>query len=243
MDQTSDIVFISAVRDYSAYNRYVRQNGRFDHYSFAPLDNSTRNLPVPVLYNRFLDSYDYLNEAWFIFCHEDLEFIEDPGLTVKGLATSALYGPIGSARIGIMGFGMQVLRGCIKWSKKGEACDGSRSIGRYLTRPARVDTFDCCCLIVHSSLVNKFKLRFDEELKFDLYVEDFCASAKEQHNILSYAVQMDVCHHSDSPATERLWRHLPYLAEKYKTSYFTGTLTYFGTPSWQKRLQDWVLRR
>ena len=243
MAQTSNIVFISAVRDYSAYNRYIRQNGRFGRYSFVPLDNSTTNLPIPVLYNRFLDSYDYLHEAWFIFCHEDFEFIEDPGLTVNGLATSALYGPIGSARIGFWGFGMQVTRGCIKWSKKGEACDDSRIIGHYLTRPTLVETFDCCCLIVHSSLVNQYKLRFDEKLEFDLYVEDFCASAKEQYNILSYAVQMDVCHHSDSPAAERLWRHLPYLAEKYKTRYFTGTLTYFGTPSWQKRLQDWVLRR
>ena len=175
-----------------------------------------------------------------MFCHEDFEFLEDIGGILSKLTTNRLYGPIGSVRVGFFGFGRQVVYGSIKWTKKGDEVSSDKEIGRHLTRPVRVETFDCCCLIVHSSLVRRFGLRFDKNLEFDMYVEDLCAAAYECHKICSYAIQIDACHHSDANATERLWRHLPYLASKYRNRCYSGILTYFGTPSWQKRLQDWV---
>jgi len=83
-------------------------------------------------------------------------------------------------------------------------------------------------------------MRFDEKLEFDLYVEDFCADARLRFGVKSYVIQMEACHHSGSIATERLWRHLPYLAAKYPDNAFVGSLTYFGTPDWRKRIQDWI---
>ena len=53
-------------------------------------------------------------------------------------------------------------------------------LGRRVKTGIKVQTFDCQCLIIHSSLINRYKLRFDENLTFDLYVEDFCANANEK---------------------------------------------------------------
>lgn len=231
-------IIVTVVRDWAMYDELVRTNKFCEGAVFAPLDNSVANLPVPVRYNSFLESYDYSHDAWFVFCHEDFEFLENISEVAKNFDVNALYGPIGHIRVGLLGFGVQRVRGEILATRKGESHWQSWKTGRHLTKPARVETFDCCCLMVHSSLVKRLGLRFDEKLEFDMYVEDFCASAYERYNVLSYAFQMKVCHHSDSPASDRLWRHLPYLADKYKSHFYTGTLAYFGTPSWQKRLQD-----
>ena len=231
-----NVVIVTVVRDWAMYDNFVLTNKWCEGLTFSPSDNSIENLPIPVRYNSFLESYDYSHDAWLVFCHEDFEFLENPCEVVKRLDKDALYGPIGHLRVGLFGFGAQRVRGEISITKKGNSL--AWKIGRRLSRPARVETFDCCCLIVHSSLVKRHGLRFDEILEFDMYVEDFCATAYEMYNVPSYAVQMEACHHSDATASGRLWRHLPYLAGKYKNHCYTGTLAYFGTPSWQKRLQD-----
>ena len=237
----SDIVIVTVVRDWTMYDRCLRLNRHCAGVALVPLDNSKDNSAIPIRYNMFLESYDFSHDAWFVFCHEDFEFCEDVRGILSGLDRNALYGPIGHIRVGIFGFGMQSVRGEIQQTdKRGTALAESR-IGRRLNHPLKVETFDCCCFMVHSSLIKRFGLRFDERLEFDLYVEDFCASANVRFHIPSYAVQMEVCHHSDTTPTERLWRHLPYLKEKYPNRFFTGTLTYFGTDSWQKRLQDFVV--
>ena len=235
----SGIVIVTVIRDWTMYDKSVRTNKWCEGSTFLPLDNSIANLPIPVRYNSFLESYDYSHDAWFVFCHEDFEFLENPCEIVKGLDKNALYGPIGHLRVGLFGFGVQRVRGEISITRKDDL--HSWKIGRRVAKPAKVETFDCCCLIVHSSLVKRLGLRFDEKLEFDMYVEDFCAAAYERCNVPSYVIQMEACHHSDATASDRLWRHLPYLKEKYKKHSYTGTLTYFGTPSWQKRLQDWLV--
>ena len=233
-----DVAVVTVVRDWKAYESLVRGNVFCNGAVFFPLDNSAENEPIPVRYNRFLDSFDYSHEVWFVFCHEDFEFLENVDGLFSGLDRGALYGPIGHIRAGLFGFGVQSVRGGLLQTRKGADVSSAVAIGRRLAKPARVETFDCCCLAVHSSLVARYGLRFDERLEFDMYVEDFCASAALRFKIPSYAIQMQACHHSDAVAGERLWRHLPYLETKYPGRCFTGTLAYFGTPGWQKRLQD-----
>ena len=235
------VIFVTVVRDYALYDKYVRSNKNCKGVDFVYFDNNIKNTPISTHYNSYLDSYDYSQDAWLVFCHEDFEFLEDPRVILQGLDKNVLYGPIGHVRVGIFGFGIQSVRGEVSITKKGDDTQKSWKIGRRLKKPSKVETFDCCCLMVHSSLIQRLKLRFDENLEFDMYVEDFCAIAHQRGNVFSYAVQMEVCHHSDAVATERLWRHLPYLAEKYNKHCYTGTLTYFGTPCWQKRLQDFLV--
>jgi len=234
------VTAISVVRDFDAYEKYVSKNDCCRGMSFSPFDNRSGNAPVPVLYNRFLDGYDYSKEAWFVFCHEDFELQEDASALFANLDKSRLYGAAGSARRGFGGFGMQVMYGNMtECSRNGGATQWN--VGKMVSKPVEVETFDCCCLIVHSSLVAKYALRFDERLLFDLYVEDFCASAKVAHGIRSFVVPLKCCHHSGSRATDRLYRHLPYLKDKYPKNCFIGSCTYFGTPSWQKKLQDRII--
>ena len=236
------VTAVSVVRDFDLYRRCLRENPKCSGVQFVTFDNTSNNQPIPVRYNGFLDGYDYSHETWFMFCHEDFEPLEDVERKIDGLKLdkAALYGPIGCRRKGAFGFGMQVYCGEI------EECDRNGGgkiwkVGSAIEAPVAVETFDCCCMFAHSSLVNKFGLRFDEELCFDLYVEDFCASGKLRHGISSFAIPFNARHHSGSVPTIRLRRHLPYLRQKYPRNYFTGTCTYFGTPTWRKRLQDFLL--
>ena len=237
-----NIVAICVSRDAGLYAKCIADNCHFWRCNHARLDNSKQNEPIPVCYNRFLNEYDYSKESWFVFCHEDFEFQEDLAPVLERFDKDSLHGVVGAARRGFAGFGMQVIYGNMTEVNR----DGSGEAwnpGRKIARAVEVEAFDCCCLIVHSTLVEKYRLRFDENLLFDLYVEDFCVMAKIKHGIRSYVHPVKCCHHSGSRPTDRLLRHLPYLKEKYPNNYFVGTLTYFGTSSWQKRLQDWVVAK
>ena len=232
---------ISAVRDFSMFNKCVRNNQNCTGVRFHVFDNREENKPIPVCYNSFLEQYDYSTDSWFVFCHEDFELREKLSELVDNFDKRFLHGVVGGCRKGLCGFGMQVIYGnMIEVNRDGSGV--AWYPGRFVSRPLVVEAFDCCCLIVHSSLVKKYNLRFDENVYFDFYVEDFCAMAKVKYRILSYVHPVKCCHHSGSKATERFYRHLPYLEKKYPKNCFVGTLTYFGTPTWQKRLQDKMMR-
>ena len=228
---------VSVVRDFEMYSKCISENLCISDFKRVTIDNREKNEPVPVCYNRFIDGLDSSHQGWLIFCHEDFEFQEKVSALLKDFDRSALHGVIGSARRGFAGFGRQVIYGNMTEQVRG----GNGDVwppGVGVDRSMEVETFDCCCLIAHSSLVKKHGLRFDENLAFDLYVEDFCATAKVKHGICSFVEPVKCCHHSGSKPTERLYRHLSYLKEKYPRNCFVGSCVYFGTSTWQKRLQD-----
>lgn len=231
------VTAVSVVRDFDLYRRCLRENPKCSGVQFVAFDNTSNNQPIPVRYNSFLDGYDYSHETWFMFCHEDFEPQEDISALLATADRSALHGVVGGVRRGFAGFGRQVIYGNMT-ERRRDGEGEERRVGRGIERMVEVEAFDCCCLIVHSSLIQKFHLRFDERLLFDLYVEDFCAAAKVFHGVRSFVHPVKCCHHSGSRATERLYRHLPYLKAKYPRNCFVGTLVYFGTPNWRKRLQD-----
>ena len=47
--------------------------------------------------------------------------------------------------------------------------EGERLVGNKVVGTPKVKTLDCCCCLVHSSLLLQRKLRFDENLKFLSY--------------------------------------------------------------------------
>jgi hypothetical protein len=96
-------------------------------------------------------------------------------------------------------------------------------MGRYLKRPVNVDTVDCCCMIIHSSLVARYNLRFDQALDWHLYVEDFCLGAKYHHDILTKSVQLQSIHYSSGNVNFDFLDKLTYLKKKYKTEAFSTT--------------------
>lgn len=204
---------VSVVRNFDMYNRLIRNNPNWKDTVFTPLDNRIENKTIPIQYNSFLDSYDYSKPDWFVFCHEDWEIKEDITPKLETLDKNALYGPIGTKKC-LMTFSQFV--GQITQSEK----DGSNEIllGTYCDNITEVGTFDCQCLIVHSSLIKKHHLRFDENLTWDLYVEDFCIGAREQHNISSYILQLKCQHYSFGNIAERFYTQYAYLQKKYATA-------------------------
>jgi hypothetical protein len=222
------------------YAKCISGNAFVANLERRVIDNRTKNEPIPVCYNRVIDGLDRRFEGWLIFCHEDFEFQENISVKLEAFDRFALHGVVGSVRRGFAGFGRQTVYGSMTERKRAGGMDEWRP-GAPIEKAVEVETFDCCCIIVHSSLVRKHGLRFDENLSFDLYVEDFCAAAKIKHKITSLVHPVKCCHHSGSRPTERLYRNLPYLKSKYPRNCFVGSCVYFGTPTWQKRLQDWLL--
>lgn len=212
----NDIVVISVVRDFDLYNRLVASNVFFRNAQFVTFDNRKDNKFISVRYNQFLDSYDYSQAAWFVFCHEDWELQSDISEKLLSAPTDCLYGPIGTVLVPENDIYRLCMLGYVKNSDKNGK--NIRFYGNKCADFAKVDTFDCQCLIVHSDLVQKFNLRFDKNLQFDLYVEDFCINAFEQHGIESRILGIKCQHYSYGSILDRFKQNFAYLKEKYKES-------------------------
>lgn len=199
---------ISVVRDFDLYQKLIQTNPFTQDATCTPLDNSRENKHISVRYNEFLNTYDYTQADWFIFCHEDWELKEDLSARLAHLDKGQLYGCIGRMNVKKLG---QITQS----DKNGR--DHVEQVGIYCNELTQAMCFDCQCLIVHSELINKHQLRFDENLSFDLYVEDFCIHAREQHDIKSYILQLECQHYSRGNVQERYFEQLRYLKEeKYK---------------------------
>jgi len=242
LHMNDQLTSISVVRDFDLFNTCIRDNNFFANTHHVVIDNRSDNQGIPARYNTFLEQFDYSRPSWLIFVHEDFELLEDIRPKLSSLDKHALYGPIGCSRRSLFGIGKQVFNGQIDECERNNPAHRWK-IGRPISRPTRTETFDCCCMIAHSSLVQKHCLRFDENLKFDLYVEDFCANASTRYGINSLAIPIQALHHSGSKPTQRLTRHLPYLAKKYPRNCFTATCTYFGTMPPMMRLQMFLMGR
>ena len=96
--------------------------------------------------------------------------------------------------------------------KGGKGGKGEHKIGNKTAGEPVVKTLDCCCCIVHSSLLKV--LRFDENLDFHMYVEDLCHSAKKL-GILSRVVQFDCRHLSGGNHNEALEKAAQYVMKKH----------------------------
>ena len=227
-------IFISVVNDYTLYDQCVRHNPCVQGnpaICCTPLDNTQEDLPATYRYNCFLNHYISDEETWFVFCHNDWEIKEDIIPKLALLDKKKLYGPIG-AKLYTTKFGNSIHEVCgACYEKKRDGTNERIQKGKRKETATTVDSFDSQCLIAHSSLVKKYKLRFDENLSFALYVEDFCFHARLNHGIESNILQLDCCHWSQhkplsecSPYTEAL----AYLDNKYKQQQLAGTRFLIG---------------
>lgn len=194
-------------------------------------DNTKDNLAVPVRYNQFLKSYDYSKESWFLFCHPDWEISDDIFEKLDKLDKDKIYGPIGAELINLSSGVSKMCCGFVyETSRDGNLNGVIKALGDYF-KEQKADTLDCLAMFVHSSLVKKYNLRFDENLKWDLYVEDFCINAFKNYNIETNTFYFENTHHSDAG-----FRELPisyylsqeYLREKYPQDIFAGTCGIIG---------------
>ena len=215
---------ISVVRDFNMYERCLRKNPNAEGCDLVPIDNRRTNDHIGTCYNRALDSLDPTKPTWLVFCHEDFEPQEPLVEVLADLDLTSIYGPIGAITVRRFGIYYQWrLVGTIEESAK--SGQGVGLVGTSTKRGTQADTLDCQCLIVHSSLIEKYHLRFDENLSFDLYAEDFCIMAKERHGILSIIVPFKCHHWSRGSVQARYFTQLNYLNAKWPNAAYTGTAT------------------
>jgi hypothetical protein len=233
------LIFISVVRDLDLYKRFFQENKFTNSHKLVYFDNNLENLGISQRYNQFLDSYDYSCEHWLVFCHEDFLLNEDILPKLKPISQNHIYGPIGttvSKNILKINFDNESYE-LVERNIHGQIIQTNKTgidkhiFGNRLEKSVEVDTVDCCCLIVHSSLIKKYNLRFDENLTFDLYSEAFSIEAKEKHQIPTQVIQIDCEHWSEGNITQRYYNGLMYLNQKYPTALYSGTCSFIGGKS------------
>lgn len=231
----SNIYIISVCNNNTIYNRVIGNNPYLANCHITKYDNSQENLPIPTRYNHYIEYELNGQEGWLIFCHQDFQFLEDPASVLARLDPNSIYGPIGiyapKYRTFLIQFGGQHWihthrRKEIRPVLCGQILQGedrqTLSLGKRLKYPQEVDTVDCCCLIVHSSLIKRFNLRFDSQFDFHLYSEDFSLAARK-HGIKTYACQIKCRHMSPGNANESFWIKYQALLKKYPNEFFLTT--------------------
>ena len=76
---------------------------------------------------------------------------------------------------------------------------------------------------MHSSLIKKYNLRFDENLSFHMYAEELCYRAKKDYKIKSKVVQMKCFHMGEGSLNDEFYKAVEYLKEKFHTDKIPST--------------------
>lgn len=223
-------LLVSVVRDEAMYRRCIAANPFCADCELLKIDNRAQNETIPVLYNRVLDGLVCSVPRWIFFAHEDFEPLERVDVrAVADLDVTRLYGVIGGRLVprkrwllgGVWGgaFYGQVLQS----EKNGTDL---KSVGNPKPLDTVVETVDCQFLAVHSSLVSRHRLRFDERLSFDLYAEDFCLNALLSYGIETAIWPIRAWHHSPGNVQPRFFRQKAYLDAKYPRAEAFGAVGY-----------------
>ena len=222
-------LLVSVVRDEAMYRRCIAANPNCADCERLMLDNRERNETIPVLYNRVLDGLEPSASRWIVFAHEDFEPREPLSAMVAKADEGRLYGVIGGRLVlesrRFLG-ALTSRRFFGQISQCGKDGSGEKTVGKRDSLDTEVDTVDCQFLAVHSSLVRRFHLHFDERLSFDWYVEDFCVAAFLRHRVTTAILPLACCHHSGGNIQPRFFEQMVYLGTKYPKEEFLGACGY-----------------
>lgn len=231
---------VSVARDFNMYDKCVGTNPNLDGFRKIVFHNDVQNLSITERYNWFIDKFLPGEDCWVVFCHEDWRADEDLAAVLRGLDPWKIYGPIGVFLQHRHYRDVYYHVGRIRMCRKDGSdliCLGQNSMAR-----GRVDTLDCQCVIAHSSLIRGYGLRFDENLRYDMYVEDFCASAHEKYGLITEVCPIRCTHFSYGVLGESFYNSLAYIRDKFKNSR-KGYLSVVGDKSWFGHRNHWVIHR
>ena len=205
-------------------------------YPITRFDNSAENIGISKRYNSYIEkNITEDSDFWIVFCHQDFGFNKDPYKKIKSLNKNNIYGAIGTATSfrpirAIKKFLMKkpddysaVKRIFLGQISQCQRDSDLKPFGKKIFFERTVSSVDCCCLIVHSSLVNKYNLRFDENLNWHLYAEDFCINAKIAHNITSKVAQFDCFHLGEGKLNDDFHTCAKYVKNKHNLKWLKTT--------------------
>ena len=212
----SDLKIVSVVNNFETFNRCIKNNEYLKDFEIICYDNTIENKGISERYNSFIDTIDVNDDYWVAFIHQDFMFNENPLKKLQNLDKNSLYGAIGIAfQLFYLQFKPKFLFKINRRCMLGQIFEGEgqRMIGNKVANNPSVKTFDCCCCFIHSSLLRDKGLRFDENLKFHMYVEDICHTAKKK-GISSKIVQLDCRHLSGGVQNEEFNQAVQYMKKK-----------------------------
>ena len=224
---------VCVVNDYELFNKVVKNNENSSGFEIIDFDNTTENISITKRYNDFINenilnpSNAPLEDYWVLFTHQDFGFLENIDSKLSKLDKSCIYGPIGVTLykglfIGKEGFKKSV---SITW---GQILQGNndftfKKYGRKLLFQKIVDSVDCCCIMIHSSLIKKHNLLFDENLSFHMYAEELCYRAKKDYKISIKVVKTNCFHTGKGNLNEEFFKSVNYLKSKFNIERIPST--------------------
>ncbi len=222
----SGLKIVSVVNNFEIFDRCIKGNEFLKNAEIIVYDNTVENIGIAERYNTFIDTIKESDDFWVAFIHQDFIFCEDLNLRFKNMDKNSIYGAIGVRRslFFLQLFPKLILRIFRRRVALGRIYEGEgdRTVGNIVKNQPKVTTLDCCCCIVHSSLFKKKKLMFDENLKFHMYVEDFCHTAKKR-GVASRVLQLNCRHLSGGCQDEEFERSVKYVKAKHKIRYISST--------------------
>jgi hypothetical protein len=229
------IDIVTVVNNYPLYDRCVRNNSFINTHKLVAIDNITNPKGIAELYNNYIKT-GMKDDTWAVFCHQDFIFHESIMEKLNGLDKNSIYGAVGvypekefvfflrmkGIRIQKFKFGFVLRRWRYGRFLQGEG-NGAHYKGKSVKGTKIVDTVDCCCIIVHSALIRKRQIMFDEQLKWHLYSEDFSLNAKKKHGIPTRVIQLNCQHLSQGNFSGDFEESLAYIKRKYPDDVFAST--------------------
>ena len=245
------MVIVTVVNDWTVFDYVYKSYQAIAGIPVLTYDNSSENVGISARYNKAIEQLLMdEQERWIFFCHQDFGFLEDPRRFLQELNVKRIYGPVG-ARLQQRWPSWLVGRTLANYTARREIFgqftwgdpQGRHTLSEMrVSEDTSVDTLDCCCLAVHTSLLRALPLRFDEQLSFHMYAEDFSLAAKHFFDIGTYVKQMECFHISEGGvyekingdyvlrqglALEQCRAAFRYLQHKYALDAFGATLLWY----------------
>lgn len=206
------------------YEKVVKSNKSYENCEIFGYDNTSENISITKRYNNFIDT-KVLNcneDFWCVFIHQDFGILEDINSALSNVDKNYIYGTTGIKFY--KRTSLYKLSNPTKPSVRvlGQIMQGDNSFekfipyGEKIETPLIVDAIDCSSIIIHSSLIKKFNLHFDENLSFHLYAEELSYRAKKEHKIKTKALQLKCFHLGRGNLDEEFQKSAAYLKTKFK---------------------------
>lgn len=208
------------------FDTIIKNNKNLNDCEIIGYDNTKKNISITKRYNNFIDKYINASQDdfWCFFIHQDFGFMEDINFIVERLDPNFVFGAIGIKFNDEFSFKIDKnappeskmpIRSIVGQILQGDNGLNFHPYGIKLDEPQIATVIDCCCIIIHSSLIKKHNLRFDENLKFHMYAEDICYKAKQEYKIDTKVVPAKCFHIGKGSLDEDFQQAAKYLKDKY----------------------------